>query len=165
MTDDTPTERSADRIDVTDADGTVAVRKVVSKGERLAIEDDDTGVKLDALLLEGLSWQSGPAAVHELLDAPATATGEPVGPPASPERSADEGVELTISNEYAHVRVRPVTTEDGDAVEILTPGRNTGITLGAPSLRVLAAVEDTFVFSAWFETPFGPEDTPLEGPL
>jgi hypothetical protein len=155
---------------LTDGDATVTVRKLVSKGERLAIDSGDASVRLDALLLEGLSWQRDRAAVDDLLgsdtavatDPAATADGEET---AGTVVTADTDGAISVSSEYAHVFVRDVTTPAGDALVITTPGRGTSITLGVQSLRVLAGVADTSVFSVWFRTPFGPEDTAVEGPL
>jgi hypothetical protein len=166
MPDNSPSHNeSPKRIELTDADGTVVVEKHVSKGERLAIIDGENVVKLDSMLLEGLSWQRDRAAIDELLDSATAITGDPVAPAPAENVATDASDALTISNEYAHVQIRPVTTEGGDGIEITTPGRNTSITLGPQSLRGLAAVDDTYVFSVWFKTPFGPEDTPVEGPL
>jgi len=150
---------------VSDDAGTVLVEKVVSKGERLAILADGVSVKLDAMLLEGLSWQRDRAAVDELLDSATAIAGDPVRADPGERVATTETDGLTISNEYAHVVVKPVTTDGGDGIRIVTPGRNTSITLGPQSLRGLAGVDDTTVFSVWFKTPFGPEDTPVEGPL
>ena len=166
ISDDPPSDSEpSQRIELTDADGTVVVEKLVSKGERLAIVDGENVVKLDAMLLEGLSWQRDRAAVDDLIDSATAIAGDPVGlaPPVS--EATDEPDALTISNEYAHVQARLVTTEVGDGIKITTADRNTSITLGPQSLRGLAAVDDTYVFSVWFKTPFGPEDTPVEGPL
>ena len=147
-------------------DRTVTVRKLVSKGERLAIEAGENSVKLDAILLEGLSWQRDLAAIDELLGGDAFAT-DPVAAAAGDDDTefTDSGEEISISSEYSHVLVRDVQTPDGPGLEITTPNRGTSLVLGVQSLAALAAVEDTYVFSTWFRTPFGPEDTALEGPL
>jgi hypothetical protein len=151
---------------LTDGDETVTIQKRVSKGERLAIEAGEDSVKLDAILLEGLSWQRDLAAVDELLGGDAFAT-DPVATVAGDDDVEIEnaGEEISISSEYSHVLVRDVQTAAGPGLEITTPNRGTSLTLGVQSLAALAAVEDTYVFSTWFETPFGPEDTSLEGPL
>ncbi|WP_380676085.1 hypothetical protein [Salinigranum sp. GCM10025319] len=161
------TTREAARRELTDGDGSVTVRKLVSKGERLEIDAGDASIKLDALLLEGLSWQRDPAAVDELLDAETALSADPVATTAAdaPADVTTTGETMTVSSEYSHVLVRSVTTAAGDGLEITTPGRGTTITLGVQSLRALSAVEDTYVFSVWFRTPFGPEDTAVEGPL
>jgi hypothetical protein len=151
-TDTVDDTRKTERRRLTDGADSVTVTKLVSKGERLEIDSGDTSVKLDALLLEGLSWQPDRAAVDELLDSETAMAAETADP-------------ISISSEYSHVLVGEITTPTGDALVVTTPGRGSTITLGVQSLRELAAVEDTYVFSAWFETPFGPEDTPVEGPL
>ncbi|WP_318571137.1 hypothetical protein [Salinigranum marinum] len=154
---------------LTDGDATVTVRKLVSKGERLAIDSGDARVSLDALLLEGLSWQRDRAAVDDLLGSDTAVATDPAatadGDTEQPVVTAEADGALSVSSEYSHVFVRDVTTPAGDALAITTPGRGTSITLGVQSLRVLARVEDTYVFSVWFQTPFGPEDTAVEGPL
>jgi hypothetical protein len=150
---------------LTDGERTVTVRKRVSKGERLAIEAGEERVTLDAILLEGLSWQRDLAAIDELLGGDAFAT-DPVATAAGEDGELiDIGEEISISSEYSHVLVRDVRTPDGPGLEVTTPNRGTSLVLGLQSLASLAAVEDTYVFSTWFETPFGPEDTALEGPL
>ena len=161
------TTRETARRELADEDGSITVRKLVSKGERLEIDAGDDRVKLDALLLEGLSWQRDPAAVDDLLDGETGLSADPVATAAAdvPDDVTTTGEAVTVSSEYSHVLVRSVTTPEGDGIEITTPGRGTTITLGVPSLRALAAVEDTYVFSVWFRTPFGPEDTAVEGPL
>lgn len=155
-----------------DDDGTVTVQKRVSKGERLEIDTGTDSVALDALLLEGLTWQRDRGAVDDLLGDGTAIASDPVGTDEVETDAAVAGADTTeptktisVSNEYSHVQVRPVHTDTGDGIVVTTPGRGTSITLGVQSLRELAAVEDTYVFSVWFETPFGPEDTPVEGPL
>jgi len=162
--------RETDRIELADGEGSVVVRKLVSKGERLEIDRGDTSVKLDALLLEGLTWQDDGAAVDALLDAETAVAADPVGFTVDGAADGHEAFEpdddaISISNEYATVFAREVSTAAGEGLEVTTPGRGTSVTLGCQSLRALAGVDDTDVFSVWFKTPFGPEDTPVEGPL
>ncbi|ATW89354.1 hypothetical protein halTADL_2627 [Halohasta litchfieldiae] len=160
--------RKTERRRLTDGENAVTITKRVSKGERLEIDTGDTSVKLDALLLEGLSWQPDRAAVDELLEAETAITTDPAATTDEGDNTmtaAEVAAPISISSEYSHVLVGDITTSDGDALVVTTPGRGSTITLGVQSLRELAAVEDTYVFSIWFETPFGPEDTPVEGPL
>jgi len=155
----TGTQVSAE-IAVVDDIGTVTVSKRVSKGERLEINAGGT-LSLDALLLEGLSWQRERDTLAALVPDPTGVKSDPVtlsGGEPLPD------TEFTVSNEYAHAVVRKVETDGGEAINVAT-GRGTDINLGASTLRALAAVEDTYAFSGWFKTPFGPEDTALEGPL
>lgn len=161
--------REANRVSLNDGEGTVTVRKLVSKGERLEIDRGDAVVKFDSLLLEGLTWQDNPETVDELLDAETAIAADPVGfiPGQADGAESFEPTDddISISNEYATVFVRVVSTDAGEALEVTTPGRGTSVTLGCQSLRALAGVDETDVFSIWFKTPFGPEDTPVEGPL
>ena len=150
-------------IRIHDGEGEVVVRKLVSNGERLQIESGEDSVKLDALLLEGLSWQRDRGAIDDLLGSDVAFASDPV---AEASHEYDEKTPtISIASEYAHAEVRAVTTPAGRGIEVTTPGRGTSVVLGSQSLRALATVEDTYVFSVWFETPFGPEDTPVEGPL
>lgn len=160
--------RETERRRLTDGEQAVTISKRVSKGERLEIDSGDTSVKFDALLLEGLSWQPDRAAIDELLEGETAIASDPAATTEDVqdiETAAETGAPISISSEYSHVLVGDVTTPAGDALMITTPGRGATITLGVQSLRELAAVGDTYVFSVWFKTPFGPEDTPVEGPL
>lgn len=164
-TDDQPTDDcgSQPSFVVADEDHEVVVRKLFSKGERLEIARDDASIKLDALLLESLSWQRERGVLDELVDGETEIASDPV--PAVGGSDVDGLEPISISNEYSHTTVSKVSTEEGAALRIETPGRGTAINLGDTTLAALAEVDDTFVFSAWFRTPFGPEDAPLEGPL
>lgn len=170
MTDTNPVGETleTERFQLTNGDDVVTVKKLVSKGERLEINSGNNSVKLDALLLEGLSWQRDTEALDELLGANTAIATDPAVTTDDPETTS-ETTETTdavsISSEYSHVLVETTTTQDGDALVITTPSRGSTITLGVQSLGELTAVENTYVFSVWFQTPFGPEDTPLEGPL
>lgn len=148
---------------VADEDREVVVRKRFSKGERLEIARDDMSIKLDSLLLESLSWQRERGVLAELVDVETDVASDPV--PAIGGSTVDGVEPVSISNEYSHTTVSKVSTEAGEAVRIETPGRGTAINLGVTTLTALAEVDDTFAFSTWFRTPFGPEDAPLEGPL
>lgn len=157
------TQETGQTIEISHPDGRITARKLVSKGERLRITAGPDRTKLDALLLESLSWQRDSEAVWRLLSPTDGAEPDPF-PQAGGRRDVD-GPELSISNEYSHVVVSKVRTRDRDGLHIEAPARGTSIDLGPDSLRQIARIEDTFVFSTWFETPFGPEDTPVEGPL
>jgi hypothetical protein len=146
---------------ISDEHGTIGVQKLVSQGERLEISDGHDEIKLDSLLLEGLSWQRERGVLEDVIGGlddpdPVPLTGGDL----------DESVgEISISNEYSHTTVRKIHTETGEALQIETPARGTIINLGVRTLRGLTTVSDTYVFSEWFRTPFGPEDDPVEGPL
>lgn len=158
--DDSPQTPS---ITVADDDGQVQVRKLVSKrGERAEITTGDDRITLDALLLESLSWQRSLEDLASLLD-----DGTPVVEDPTPITGGDpvpDSEAFRISNEYAQATVSHVRTDAGDGVRVATPARGSETTLGVPTLRAMAAHADTFAFSEFFNTPVGPEDTPLEGP-
>jgi hypothetical protein len=160
----TPGTRSRRAFEIDGPDGsTVSVAKRYSKGERLAITADGDRVTLDALLLESLSWQRERGVLDDLIEGETDVASDPV--PIAGGDPVEDFDTISISNEYSHTTVTKVVTEAGEAIRIDTPGRGTAINLGAETLATLAGVEDTFAFSVWFETPFGPEDAPLEGPL
>jgi len=154
--------RETDSFRVADEHGSVIVRKLVSQGERLVIEGDGDRVTLDALLLESLSWQSDREVLADVLRDASRLDADPL--PASGGNPAEDA-EFSISNEYSSAVVTKVTTDVGEGLRVHTPARGTDLTLGVPTLRALASLDDTFAFSEWFKTPFGPEDGPLEGPL
>ena len=146
---------------VADDDGTIDVQKVVSQGERLEIDSGEDVIKLDSLLLEGLSWQRERGVLQEVIAGIEADDSVPLAGGTADETAP----ELTVSNEYSHTTVRKVITDGGEALQVETPARGTSINLSAQSLRALATVSDTYIFSRWFKTPFGPEDDPVEGPL
>ena len=148
---------------ITDGDRSVTVSKCFSKGERLELAHDGDAIKLDSLLLESLSWQRERGVLDEVIDGETDIASDPV--PATGGTVVDGVDPVSISNEYSHTTVSKVRTEEGEALWIDTPGRGTAINLGVQTLTALAHVEDTFAFSVWFKTPFGPEDTPIEGLL
>mgnify|MGYP000321385638 FL=1 len=158
------TRRTAERRLVA-GEESVVIRKLVSKGERLEIDDGERSVKLDALLLEGLSWQRDRDAIDDRIDSDTGIATDPAAEAVEDPGPADPDDAISVSSEYAHVFVADVATPAGDALVVTAPGRGSTTVLGVRSLRDLAVVEDTFAFSEWFRTPFGPEDTPVEGPL
>lgn len=150
-------------IEISHPDGRVTARKLVSQGERLQIKAGEAQIKLDALLLESISWQPDSQSIWRLLSA-AGGAGNDSFSDGDGSWNVD-GPEISISNEYSHVVVSKVKTAEREGLHIEAPARGTSIDLGPESLEQIAGIEDTFVFSTWFETPFGPEDTPVEGPL
>lgn len=159
-----PGTRARTAFEIEGQDGrSVTVKKRYSKGERIEIIHGDESVKLDSLLLESLSWQRERGDLDELIEGDTDVASDPV--PTSGGDPVDDAESLSISNEYSHTTVSKVDTEAGEALRIDTPGRGTAINLGVETLTALAGVEDTYTFSVWFKTPFGPEDTPVEGPL
>lgn len=141
----------------------VTISKLVSKGERLEIDAGGDIIKLDSLLLEGLAWQRTADGLCDIVADPDAVTGDPVatfvidGP--------GDGNHHTIASEYSSVNVSKTQSDVGNGLKIVAPGRGNGSVLGTATLCELAKIDDTFVFSEWFETPFGPEDTPTEGAI
>jgi len=150
-------------IELAGESGSVTISKLVSKGERLEIDTGADVIKLDSLLLEALAWQRSAEGLCDIVADPEAVTNDPVtsfdidGP-------GDED-QHTIASEYSSVSVSRTESTGGDGLRIIAPGRGTGSVLGTATLGELARVDDTFAFSEWFETPFGPEDTPTEGAI
>jgi len=144
-------------------DETVTVRKFPTKrGERAEIESGDDRIRLDALLLESISWQRTREALAARLDDGSLLLEDPT--PLSGGDPVEGSPVIGITNEYAQVELSHVRTDAGEALRIETPARGSELLLGVPGLRALAAHSDTVAFSVFFETPVGPEDTPVEGP-
>ena len=144
-------------------EGTVTVREFPTKrGERAEIESGGDRIRLDALLLESISWQRSREDLAALLDDGSLLLEDPT--PLTGGDPVEDSPVIGITNEYAQVELRHVRTDAGEALRIATPARGSELLLGAPGLRALATHSDTFAFSTFFETPVGPEDTPVEGP-
>ena len=159
-------ERTSDRTQLMTLAGEssdITVSKLVSKGERLEIDSGAAVIKLDSLLLEALAWQRSGEGLCDIVDDPAVVTADPVT--AFDVDGPGNGDQYTIASEYSSVRVSRAKTAGGDGLRIVAPGRGTGSLLGAATLCEVARIDNTFAFSDWFETPFGPEDTPTEGAI
>lgn len=157
---------TAERVYLMELAGTgppVTLHKLISKGERLEIATDDEVIKLDALLLESLSWQRTGDHLSELVDDPEAVLTDPVSA-YEPDTDHDSTV-TRIASEYSGVGVSKVQTDDGPGVCFVAPERGVGTVLGPQTLREVVRIDDTFEFSEWFRTPFGPEDTPTEGAI
>lgn len=142
---------------------TVTVSKVISKGERLEIAAGEAVIKLDSLILESLSWQRSPAGLCDIVADPAAVQADPVIQ-FEIDDIADKET-YTVASEYSSIDVSKVEMEEGDGLQLVSPGRGAGTILGTATLQELASIEDTFEFSEWFRTPFGPEDTPTDGAI
>ena len=160
---ETEPDRLADAISIEDGGSPVTITKLVSKrGERLQIVSGADRIKLDALILESLSWQRSLEALAAVVD-----DGDPIRTDETPISGGEpiaNSPTIRISNEYAQVSCTHVRTATGEALALQAPARGSSITLGPPTLRALAAHTDTVAFSEFFKTPVGPEDTRLEGP-
>lgn len=159
-------ERTSDRTQLMTLAGessSVTVSKLVSKGERLEIDGGAAVIKLDSLLLEALAWQRCAEGLCDIVDDPDAVTADPVT--AFDVDGPGDGDQYTIASEYSSVSVSRAESSGGDGLRIVAPGRGTGSILGTATLCEVARIDNTFAFSDWFETPFGPEDTPTEGAI
>lgn len=129
-------------------DGTVVRHLETGMGERIEFVSDDQRLEADALALESLAWQDDES-LSELFDAEYTA---PIVENGDPDQQT-----TTITNEYAHAEVRHLRTGETDCVEINAPKKRTRLLLDADGLAALAR-QDQQVFSAFLETPHGPDD-------
>lgn len=136
-----------------DGDRTVTATKLVSMGELLLLEHGEEQLRLDAMLLEGVSWQEDASDLAEFVEEP--------GPVLADEASSYDGQPVepvegfTVANEYTTVQVGTVGTGDTDALQVAS---EKGVSvLGLPTLAALTTVDDTTALSRWFRTPIGPE--------
>lgn len=141
----------------------VTLHKLISKGERLEIATGDEAIKLDALLLESIAWQRTGERLSELVDTPEAVLTDPVS--AYETDTNQDSTSTRIASEYSGVGVSKVVTDNGPGVCFVAPERGVGTVLGPQTLREVVKIDDTFEFSEWFRTPFGPEDTPTEGAI
>jgi hypothetical protein len=135
-----------------DEEGSIAVRKIrTRKGVRIELDpDDDDRMRIDALALESLSWQDE-GVFSELLGQPHV-----IAPfEAYSESDLDEGATLTVSNEYATVRVHEIASPDGDRLRIEAPMKGSSLIADPDGLRGLVR-QDPSIFSEFLETPHGP---------
>jgi hypothetical protein len=140
-------------VELTDGDRTVAATKLVSMGELLVIEHGEDRLKLDAMLLEGLSWQQGAGDLAEFVADPEAVLDDPAS--AYDGRPVEATDRFTVANEYTTVEVGRVEAGGADALQLAS---EKGVTvLGLPTLVALTTVESTLGFSRWCRTPIGPE--------
>lgn len=150
----TQLQKSGEPFLVADGDAVVTAQKVFTRmGERLDLvaESLGTSVKLDAIMLESVSWQDA----EELSGLAAELDHSGAVPPKLDEFDEREE-EATVSSEFAMANVRAVTDGGEDCLEIEAPKLGYSIRLGARELEWLTA-QDHEQFSEWLETPFGPE--------
>jgi hypothetical protein len=121
-------------------------------GERLRVtaRGGERCIRLDALALEALSWQSADSVRSWGAGAERAADGE-----AAPEDRRTE-TDLAIVNEFAAVKVRKVRAAGIDYLEVEAPRSGYKIRLDAAALEALCLVPPATV-SSWLETPFGPQ--------
>ncbi|SEH67863.1 hypothetical protein SAMN05192561_13011 [Halopenitus malekzadehii] len=148
--------------DVGDDGDAATVRKLLTpRGQLVEIESADrTGadgsntIRVDALGLESLSWQTESELADRLGRQP------PADWNAAGENAADANEvdgPFAVSNEYADVEIAKATTADGDALVVRAPVKRTEIRLPPAMVGALTA-RDTSLFSEFLETPHGPHD-------
>lgn len=156
----TQLQNAGDPFRVADGDAVVRAQKVFTRmGERLelAAESLGTSVRLDAIMLESVSWQDP----EELADLAAEVDRSDAVPPAAGD--GDEREEpLTVSSEFAMANVRKVSDGGSEQLEREAPKLGHEIHLGARELEWLT-LQDHEKFSEWLETPFGPESDDHHG--
>ncbi len=164
MNDDSSDEKVRQRqFSVTDGSNPITVSEYRTKrGKRAEIATDLDGIRVDALILESLSWQRSREDLAAVLDDGALVRTDET--PLSGGDPIEDSPTIQISNEYTQVILEHVRTATGQALQVRTPTRVSETNFGVSSLRALASHDDTFAFSTFFETPVGPEDTRIEGP-
>lgn len=140
-------------IEFSDDNQSVTATKLVSMGELVLLERGDDQLRLDAMLLEGLSWQQDATELAEFVRDSEAVLGDPA---SSYDNRAVEASELfRISNEYTTVTLGTV---DAGLTKALQIKSEKGIsTLGIGTLGALTTIESTLHLSRWFQTPIGPE--------
>lgn len=141
----------ADETTLSDGETTVTVRHIKTpKGERLEIRSVTDAIRIDAMGLESLSWQDQ-GVFDEFLGYEYDFR---VGSESDAE--TETIIEFVISNEYADVVVRVLETVDGDRLVLEAPKKQYSLQADATCLDALAA-QDSSIFSAFLETPHGPD--------
>jgi hypothetical protein len=140
-------------VELTDGERTVTVTKLVSMGELLLVECEGQKLRLDAMLLEGISWQQDADGIAEFVQTPRDVLDDPVSSYENELREVSE--EFTIANEYTTVRVGTGGKAGVNGLQIRS---EKGVSvLGVQTLAAMTASENTRRFSEWFQTPIGPE--------
>jgi hypothetical protein len=140
-------------IEFTDSERPVTAAKLVSMGELLLLERGTDQLRLDAMLLEGMSWQRDGTDLAEVVAEPDAVLDDPASSYDGQPVETSGG--FTIANEYTTVEVGKVETGGADALRVSS---EKGVSaLGPATLGALTTLEDTVELSEWFRTPIGPE--------
>ncbi|NKE37261.1 hypothetical protein GWG54_15825 [Natronococcus sp. JC468] len=146
----------ASEFDVGDGPEAVTVRKLLTpRGQLVEIESDSetgetaTQIRIDALGLESLSWQTVPNIVDRLdCDSSVRDKGE---------IASDSGESFEISNEYADVEVSKIRTPAGEQLLVRSLVKKTTLQL-TPEMLSALSLHETKLVSEFLETPHGPHD-------
>jgi hypothetical protein len=151
--------RKGETVSLDGQDTIIHVRKIFTPaGERLEIEAPDRGyrIRLDAMELESLSWQDHETFVEFLASGDALPEGFETSAP-SPDEEVDVVHEWSVTNEFADARVRKLSRSDGEWLEIEAP--KLGYVIRLDPLELAGVTwQETETFTAFLETPFGPDD-------
>lgn len=140
-------------IELADGEQAVTATKLVSMGELLLLERGSDQLRLDAMLLEGLSWQQDASDLAGFVSTPEAVLEDAIS--SYDGRPAEATDRFTVANEYTTVEVGRV---DAGGAEALQVASEKGVTvLGPQTLGALTTIESTLALSRWFETPIGPE--------
>ncbi|WP_129116044.1 hypothetical protein [Halegenticoccus tardaugens] len=146
-----------EEFDIVAGSHSATVRKLLTpRGQLVEIASDSgtpessTRIRVDALGLESLSWQTEVDLVDRLGCSP---------PPEWDDGSESQSTigSFEINNEYADVVVSKITTSNGDALVVRAPVKRTELRLYPAMLRELTTCK-TDLFSEFLETPHGPHD-------
>lgn len=140
-------------VSFTDGGDPVTARKLVSMGELLVLERGEDQLRLDAMLLEGLSWQRDASDLADAVTDSEAVRSDPVS--SYDNRSLDATDSFGVSNEYTTVTLEVVAPEGTDALQVRS---EKGVSvLGPETLGALTTIDSTLALSTWFQTPIGPE--------
>ncbi|MFC6722921.1 hypothetical protein ACFQE1_00600 [Halobium palmae] len=146
-----------EEFDISVGSESATVRKLLTpRGQLVEIESDRDGhessssIRIDALGLESLSWQTQTELEERFGCSPPSQWDADTEP-----RSTAGSFE--ISNEYADVVVSKITTANHDALIVRAPVKRTELRLHPSMLHGLASCE-TDLFSEFLETPHGPHE-------
>lgn len=143
--------------DIVGESDAVTVRKLLTlRGQLVEIESDGgtqdtlTQIRIDALGLESLSWQTEADLVDRFnCDLPSEWDAE--------NKSQSTIASFEVSNEYADAVVEKITTLDGEALVVRAPVKRTNLRLHPAVLSELSMC-DVDLFSEFLKTPHGPHD-------
>lgn len=150
----TRTVKTGESIRLADETADVVVQKIFTRmGERLEIRSGDRSIRLDAIMLESVSWQDKAELASDAAEAlPAAGSAVAESDSVDPDRDP-----ITVSSEFALATLEHIDTPEGPRLNIEAPKLGYEIEIGPRELAYLTTLShDTF--TEWLETPFGPGD-------
>lgn len=140
-------------VELTGGDRTVTATKLVSMGELLLLECGTDQLRLDAMLLEGISWQQDGSELAAFVGTPEAVLEDAASSYDNPLPETTD--RFTVSNEYTTVELGVVDTGAGEG--LLFKSEKGASILGPSTLGALTTIDSTRELSKWFQTPIGPE--------